>query len=326
MKQIYITDDFDGTLALNDNAHVPSITSNEVLIKVSAAGVNRADLFQADGLYPAPEGISSTVPGLEVAGTIMDIGSDVNTFSIRDSVCALLPGGGYSEYVAADSSVTLPIPKGFNFMEAASLPEALFTTWLALKYKADIQKGDHILIHCGASGVGSFAIQLAQALGCQVSATASTSEKCQFLRTLGADPVFNYRHDDAWLKSLKEEFGPIDVILDPLGGAYAQPNLSLLGYGGRYVSIAILDGKISEINLASILMKNISFYGMTLRSQPIAVKKCISQDLYSHVWPLLENHSITPHIDSHFTISQAQKAHDLLRQNKHKGKVILRFD
>ncbi|QSB02718.1 NAD(P)H-quinone oxidoreductase [Methylomonas sp. EFPC1] len=302
---------------------LPSPAPHQVLIKVAAAGVNRPDLMQRKGLYPPPPG-ASPVLGLEVAGTITELGSEVKDLKIGDPVCALLTGGGYAEYSLASACCCLPIPQGFSFIQAAALPETFFTVWSNLFDRAKLQAGESLLVHGGTSGIGTSAIQLGKAFGSQVIVTAGSDDKCQFCRELGADLSINYRQQDFVEAVMHQTDGKgVDVILDMIGGDYLPRNLKCLAIDGRLQQIAIQNGGKSEINLASVLMKRLTIAGTTLRPRNDDFKAKIAQQLFAKVWPLLESGQIKPIIDSVFPLARAAQAHERMESSQHIGKIIL---
>lgn len=301
----------------------PIPAAHQVLIKVAAAGISRPDLMQRQGLYPAPAG-ASPILGLEVAGTIVEIGQAVSEFKTGDQVCALVNGGGYSEYCLASAGCCLPIPNGFSFIQAASLPETFFTVWSNVFNRGGLQAGETVLIHGGSSGIGTTAIQLAKAFGCTVYVTAGNAEKCQSCLALGADAAINYHQDDfvAEIKQLTKQQG-VNLILDIVGGDYFPRNLKCLAVEGRLVQIAIQNGNSSEINLWSVMAKRLTITGSTLRGRDDDFKGQIAQQLRQQVWPLLENGRIKPIIDSVFPLASAELAHQRLISGQHFGKIIL---
>jgi putative PIG3 family NAD(P)H quinone oxidoreductase len=301
----------------------PVPAPHQVLIKVAAAGISRPDLMQRQGLYPAPAG-ASPILGLEVAGTVVEIGNAVSSFNIGDQVCALVNGGGYSEYCLASAVCCLPIPKGFSFIQAAALPETFFTVWSNVFNRGGLQAGESVLIHGGSSGIGTTAIQLAKAFGCTVYVTAGSEEKCQRCLALGADAAINYHQDDfvAVIKQLTAQQG-VNLILDIIGGDYFPRNLKCLALEGRLVQIAIQNGNTSEINLWSVMAKRLTITGSTLRGRDDDFKGQIAQQLRQQVWPLLENGSVKAIIDSVFPLASAELAHQRLISGQHFGKIIL---
>ena len=303
---------------------VPQPAPGEVLIQVAAAGVNRPDCLQRQGGYPPPPG-ASDIPGLEVAGTVVALGAGVDEWRIGDPICALLTGGGYAEYCVAPAPQCLPIPAGLSAQQAAALPETFFTVWSNVFDRARLQPGETLLVHGGASGIGTTAIQMATALGSRVFATVGGGEKVQPCLALGAERVIDYREEDfvQVVKEITNNKG-VDVILDMVGGDYVQRNLSALAVGGRLVFIAFLRGAKVELNLAPVMMKRLTITGSTLRARPIADKAPIAQALRETVWPLLENGAIRPLIDRVFPLTEAAAAHTLMESNRHVGKLLLR--
>jgi NADPH:quinone reductase len=302
---------------------VPTIALQEVLLKVAAAGVNRPDVMQRKGLYPPPPGVTD-IPGLEVAGMVVAIGSEVTTLKIGDSVCALVAGGGYAEYCSAMASCCLPIPTGLSLIEAAGIPETFFTVWSNLFDRAQLQAGEWLLVHGGSSGIGTTAIQLAKALGAKVMVTAGSESKCQFCLSLGADTAINYRTQDfvATVKTLTNGAG-MDVILDMVGGDYFPRNLACLATDGRLLQIAVQQGIKADINLLAVMLKRLSIMGSTLRPRPVAFKAAIASQLYQHVWPLLAQGQVKPIIYNTFALKDAMQAHQLMESSQHMGKIIL---
>jgi NADPH:quinone reductase len=303
---------------------VPQPASGEVLIQVAAAGVNRPDCLQRQGSYPPPPG-ASDIPGLEVAGTVVALGEGVDAWQVGDPVCALLTGGGYAEYCIAPAPQCLPIPVGLSAQQAAALPETFFTVWSNVFDRARLQPDEILLVHGGASGIGTTAIQMATALGSRVFATVGGGEKVQPCLALGAERVIDYREEDfvQIVKEITNNKG-VDVILDMVGGDYVQRNLSALAVEGRLVFIAFLRGAKVELNLAPVMMKRLTITGSTLRARPIADKAPIAQALRETVWPLLENGAIRPLIDRVFPLTEAAAAHTLMESNRHVGKLLLR--
>lgn len=313
-----------------ENAHltigsrdIPTPNLGQVLIKVFASGVNRADILQRQGKYPPPEGVSSVL-GLEVAGQIVKIGKDVTAFKEGDKVCALLEGGGYAEFAVANVACVLPIPENMSYIEAASLPEALFTAYSNLFFYAKMQKGENLLMHGGTSGVGVIAVQLAREFGIKCFATAGSEKKCEFLKELGVDLSINYKEQD-FVETIKQA-GGVDVVIDMVGGDYFQKNLSVLNQNGRLISIAMMNGAKTDINFAPLLLRNLTMIGTTLRNKPADFKASIAKDLINLVLPKIASGRIKPIIDSVFAIDEAQKAHDLMQSGRHIGKIILKFN
>jgi putative PIG3 family NAD(P)H quinone oxidoreductase len=302
---------------------LPTPLEKQVLIKVKAAGVNRPDLLQRQGVYPPPLG-ASPILGLEVAGTIIEIGNAVSYFKVGDQVCALVNGGGYAEYCLAAAECCLPIPQGFSFIEAAALPETFFTVWSNVFERGKLSIGETLLVHGGGSGIGTTAIQLAKALGNKVYVTAGSEEKCQCCIELGADAAIDYRNEEfvERIKQLTSGKG-VDVILDMIGGDYFPRNLQCLAVEGRLVQIAIQNGAKSEINLWSVMLKRQTITGSTLRARDDSYKGQIANQLHDKVWPLLANGQIKPVIDAVFPLAEAEAAHARMTNNQHFGKIIL---
>ena len=300
----------------------PQPGMGEVLIRVEAAGVNRPDIMQRKGLYPPPPG-ASDILGLEVAGTMAAVGEQVSNPRVGDDVCALVTGGGYAEYCIAAAPLCLPIPRGLNYIQAASLPETFFTVWTNVFERGKLQARDSILIHGGTSGIGVAAIQLARCFGSKVFATAGTEEKCRFCTDLGAQAI-NYHEQDfaASVLELTENRG-VDVILDMVGGDYLQRNLSCLAMEGRLVQIAVMNGQKGNINLATIMLKRLTLTGSTLRPRSVDEKARIARALLAQVWPLLESGEIKPIVHAVFKLEKAADAHSLMESGRHIGKIIL---
>ncbi len=302
---------------------LPEPGPGEVLIQVATAGVNRPDCLQRQGNYPPPPG-ASDLPGLEVAGTIVALGSGVESWRVGDPVCALLTGGGYAEYCTAPAPQCLPIPAGLSLQQAAALPETLFTVWSNVFDRARLQAGETLLVHGGTSGIGTTAIQLARALGARVITTVGSAGKVQPCLDLGAECVVCYRDEDfvQAAKIFTDNRG-VDVILDMVGGDYMQRNLSALAVEGRLVFIAFLRGAKAELNLAPVLLKRLTITGSTLRARPVADKARIAAALRQTVWPLLEQGRIRPILDRVFPLDEAAAAHALMESNRHIGKILL---
>lgn len=301
----------------------PQPAANQVLIKVAAAGVNRPDLMQRQGVYPPPTG-ASPVLGLEVAGVIEAVSAAVTGFQAGDAVCALVTGGGYAEYCVASSACCLPIPAGFSFVQAAALPETFFTVWSNLFNRAGLQPAETVLIHGGSSGIGTAAIQLAKAFGSRVIVTAGSAEKCRFCLELGADAAIDYRNADFVAAVLQHTDGRgADVILDMIGGDYLPRNLKCLAVEGRLVQIAIQHGAKAELNLWTLMLKRQTLTGSTLRARDDAFKGAIARELQQQVWPLLAAGQIKPVIYATFPLTQADNAHQLMQSSQHIGKLIL---
>jgi len=301
----------------------PEPKADEVLIRVFAAGVNRPDIMQRQGLYPPPQDASSVL-GLEVAGEVVACGETVNQWRTGDKVCALVNGGGYAEYALAPQAQCLPIPSCLTFVEAAALPETFFTVWHNLWQRACLQAGETLLIHGGSSGIGTTAIQMAVALGVKVFVTAGNDEKCKSCEKLGATKAINYRTQDfvAEIKRLTDGYG-VDVILDMVGGDYIQRNLSAAALEGRIVNIAYLNGSKTGMDFMPLMLKRLTLTGSTLRAQSAVVKQSIAQDLKTHIWPLLEKQMVKPVVAGTFPFAEVSKAHRLMESSEHIGKIIL---
>ncbi|MCB1768420.1 MAG: NAD(P)H-quinone oxidoreductase [Candidatus Competibacteraceae bacterium] len=302
---------------------LPQPATGELLIQIAAAGVNRPDCLQRQGSYPPPPG-ASDIPGLEVAGTVVAVGEGVDHWAVGDQVCALLTGGGYAEYCVAPAPQCLPVPAGLNLQQAAALPETFFTVWSNIFDRGRLQPGETLLVHGGASGIGTTAIQLAKALGSRVLTTVGSPDKVQPCLDLGAERVIHYREEDfvQVVKSITNGRG-VDVILDMVGGDYVQRNLSALAVEGRLVFIAFLRGAKVELNLAPVMMKRLTVTGSTLRARPVADKAPIAQALRETVWPLLATGMVKPIIDQTFPLTEAAAAHTLMESNRHIGKILL---
>jgi putative PIG3 family NAD(P)H quinone oxidoreductase len=319
MKAIHVQEDHSLIWSETDT---PTATGNEVLIKVHASAINRADLLQRQGMYPPPPGASS-VMGLECAGEVIEIGPEVTGFKTGDRVCALLAGGGYAEVVSVDAGSVVPVPNGLTMEQAAALPEVFATAWLNLFMEANLQPGEKVILHAGASGVGTAGIQLCKAFGNPVFVTVGNEDKLQACLELGAAAGSN-RHDGPFKDKARElSADGIDVILDPVGGSYLADNIDLLAMGGRLVLIGLMGGAQTDINLAAMMIKRLRVIGSTLRARPLAEKAAVMQQLRDLVWPKIESGEIKPVVDSIFPIAEAAQAHDLVATDKTIGKVIL---
>lgn len=301
----------------------PEPGPGEVLIKVSAAGVNRPDVFQRQGAYPPPPG-ASDLPGLEVAGEIVSGDAAAAGLSVGDKVCALLAGGGYAEYAVAPAAQCLPIPRGLSEIEAAGLPETYFTVWSNVFDRGRLAQGETFLVHGGASGIGTTAIQLATAMGNKVYATAGSDERARATEQLGAVQGINYRDQDfvEEIKAATEGRG-VDVILDMVAGDYVNRNLKCLADDGRVVIIALLGGSKGTVDCAQILRRRLTVTGSTLRPRPVEFKADIAQSLLRHVWPLLESGRIKPIVHQTFPLERACDAHAMMEAGEQIGKLIL---
>ncbi|MFB9149964.1 NAD(P)H-quinone oxidoreductase [Roseovarius ramblicola] len=300
---------------------VPEPGAGEVLIRLAWAGVNRPDALQRAGMYAPPPG-ASDLPGLEGAGEIVAVGAGVSDWSVGDHVCALLPGGGYAQYVTTPAAHCLPVPAGMDLREAACLPETFFTVWSNVFGRGALRGGERFLVHGGSSGIGTTAIQLAHAFGARVFATAGSAEKCAVCERLGAERAINYREED-FVEVLKAE-GGADLILDMVGGDYLPRNVKALADDGRLVQIAFLQGPKVELNFAQVMMRRLTITGSTLRPQSDLVKAHIAEGLRTHVWPLIEAGRVAPVMDSEFPLEQAAAAHQRMESSAHVGKIVLR--
>ena len=301
----------------------PQIKKNELLIKVEAAGVNRPDIMQRQGLYPPPPG-ASDIPGLEVAGEVVAINTNKSRFKIGDKVCALVSGGGYSSYCIAPIEQTLPIPKGLSYIEAAAIPETFFTVWANVFDRGKLTKNDTILIHGGASGIGTTAIQLASSFGAKVFTTVGSEEKCNKMKELGAELAINYNRDD-FEKVINEYTNNkgINIILDIIGASYFNKNLNILSKNGKLLIIAFQGGYENKLNLLPILKKWLTVTGSTLRPRSVEEKGLIANQLYEKVWPLIEKKVVLPQIYGSYKLKDANKAHTLVESSQHIGKIVL---
>ncbi len=302
---------------------LPVLKAGEVLIKVHAAGVNRPDVLQRTGNYPVPPG-ASDIPGLEVAGEIVDGDLGNSGFNKGDLVCALVQGGGYAEYCAAPIEQCLPVPKGWTALQAASLPETFFTVYSNIFERAKLAPGETLLVQGGTSGIGVTAIQMATALGHRVFATAGTDDKCRACESLGAERGINYKTEDfvEVVKSLTDGKG-VNVAIDMVAGSYVNREIQCLADDGRLVVIALLGGVKGEVNFGEIMRRRLTVTGSTLRPRPVAFKHDIAQKLRAKIWPLLESGAIKPVIFKSFPLAQAADAHALMETSTHVGKIML---
>jgi putative PIG3 family NAD(P)H quinone oxidoreductase len=295
----------------------PAPGPGEVLLDVVAAGVNRADISQRQGNYPPPKG-APEYPGLEASGRISALGEGVAGWQVGDEVCALLSGGGYAERVAVPAGQLLPIPAGLSLVEAAGLPEVVCTVWSNVFALAGLRAGESFLVHGGASGIGTFAIQLAKARGARVLCTVGSDEKAERCRELGADVAINYRTAD-----FVEAAKPVDVILDIMGAKYLQRNVDALGTGGRLMIIGLQGGRRAELDLAKLLAKRAMVQATGLRARPLAAKAEIIADVRANVWPLIESGAVRTVVDRAIPMSDAASAHRILEESTHVGKILL---
>ena len=300
-----------------------SLADNDVLIDVKASGINRPDVIQRLGMYPPPPG-ASPIPGLEVAGIVKATGKKVGAWSVGDKVCALVTGGGYAQECIASEETCLPIPAGFDFIQAAALPETFFTVWSNVFDRGGLKAGESLLVHGGSSGIGSVAIQMAKAFGATVFTTAGSDEKCVFCTGLGADLAINYKEQNFEDEILKATDGKgVDVVLDMVGGDYINQNINCMALDGRHVSIAFLGGPTLEINMLPVMLKRLTLTGSTLRARSNTFKGKIATALHTKVWPLLESGKISPQIHKTYPLDEASKAHQMMEESSHMGKIIL---
>lgn len=300
---------------------MPSPGHGQVLIRVAFAGVNRPDALQRAGSYAPPPG-ASDLPGLEAAGEVAAVGPDVSAWRVGDPVCALVPGGGYAEYVVTPAAQCLPVPSGMGLREAACLPETFFTVWTNVFERGGLTAGERFLVHGGSSGIGTTAIQLAHVMGARVFATAGSAEKCTACLSLGAERAINYRDED--FCQVMRDAGGADLILDMVGGDYLPRNIKALADDGRLVQIAFLQGPKVAVNFAQVMMRRLTITGSTLRPQSDIAKARIAQGLRRVVWPLLEAGRIAPVMDQEFPLAEAAAAHARMESSAHIGKIVLR--
>lgn len=302
---------------------IPVAGPEQVVIKVAAAGVNRPDVVQRMGNYPAPKG-ASDLPGLEVSGTIIEVGSNCTRWAVGDDICALLNGGGYAEYAAADALTCLPIPDGISVEDAAGIPETAFTVWHNVFERGGLVSGESLLVHGGSSGIGTMAIQMAKAQGCEVIVTAGSDEKCGACMELGADVAVNYRDQDFVDVIRNRPDKGVNVILDMVGGDYMQRNLKCLRPDGRLVMIAFLEGSKATVDFMALMLKRLSITGSTLRSRSLVDKGAIAAAVQDTVWPWISNGSVRPRIDRILPLSKAGEAHRVMEKSGHIGKILLK--
>lgn len=304
----------------------PRPAAGEMLVKVTAAGVNRPDVLQRQGGYAPPPG-ATDIPGLEIAGKVVALGEGVTGWKVGDAVCALVAGGGYAEYCSAPVPQCLPFPKGYDAVRAAALPETFFTVWTNVFDRGRLMAGESFLVHGGSSGIGTTAIQLAKAFGARVFATAGGPEKCAACRKLGAEVAIDYRTEDFAEAVAKATDGRgVDVILDMVGGDYILRNLKSLALEGRLVQIAFLKGSTAEINLLPLMVKRQTLTGSTLRPRSVAEKGVIAESLRQKVWPLLDAGTVAPIVHATFPLAKAADAHRLMESSAHIGKIVLTMD
>ena len=299
----------------------PEPGHGQILIRVAYAGVNRPDALQRAGSYAPPPG-ASPLPGLEASGHVAAVGPGVTDWQVGDAVCALLPGGGYAEYVVTPAAHALPVPEGLSLAEAACLPETCFTVWSNVVMRGGLTAGERFLVHGGSSGIGTTAIQIAAALGARVFATAGSAEKCDACTALGAERAINYREED--FVAVLKEAGGANLILDMVGGSYLPRNVKALADDGRLVQIAFLSGPKVELNFAEVMVRRLTITGSTLRPQSDLAKGRIAAEVRAHVWPMIAAGRLKPVMDSEFAMDDAAKAHARMESSAHVGKIVLK--
>lgn len=322
MRAVVVSTPGDPDVLIPAEKPVPAVGPTDVLIDVAAAGINGADLAQRRGAYPSPAGAPDW-PGLEVSGTVAQIGAAVNGFATGDRVCALIPGGGYAELVSVDERLVLPVPAGVDLIDAAGLPEVAATVWSNVFMLAELHQGQTLLVHGGSSGIGSMAIQLGVALGARVIATAGSDSKVAFCESLGAIGV-NYREQD-FVQSVKQSTGDegANVVLDMVGGDYIARDIHALAIDGRIMVIANKSGAASEFDVGRLMAKRGRIWGTTLRARPIEERSRIIAEVREQVWPLIESGDVRPIVDSRFPLFSAADAHRRMESSQHIGKILL---
>ena len=323
MRAIEITEPGGPEVLRPATLPVPVPGHGQIVIRVAYAGVNRPDALQRAGSY-APPANASPLPGLEASGTVVELGPNVTRWSIGDKVAALLPGGGYAEYVTTHESHALPIPDGMSMKQAACLPETCFTVWSNVVMRGGLRAGERFLVHGGASGIGTTAIQIARSLGARVFTTAGTDDKARACQALGAERAFNYKTED-WAAEVKA-MGGADLILDMVGGPYLPRNIRTLADDGRLVQIAFLQGPKIELNFAEMMMRRLTITGSTLRPQSDAAKARIAREVETHVWPMIAASHFAPVMDSEYPLEQAAQAHARMESSDHTGKIVLKVE
>jgi NADPH:quinone reductase len=324
MRQVYFEGHGGPDVIRIGEAEIPEPGPGQVLIEVVAAGVNRPDCLQRQGVYPPPPG-ESAIPGLEIAGRVVACGTGVSAPCEGAAVCALAGSGGYAEYALAHSSLCLPVPEKLSSVEAAGLPETYFTVFDNVFTRGRLAPGETLLVHGGSSGIGSTAIQLAKQFGARVIATAGSSEKCTFCKTLGADFAIDYKTQD-FVEEVKKIAGKtgVDVVLDMVGGTYLQRNLSVMAFEGRLVQIGFLQSPIAEkFDMRPVMLRRLTLTGSTLRARSVAQKAEIAAALREKVWPLLDKGLVKPHIHATFPLENARDAHEMMESSSHLGKILL---
>ncbi|HET7397178.1 MAG TPA: NAD(P)H-quinone oxidoreductase [Intrasporangium sp.] len=323
MRAITIPEAGEADALVLADVPAPTVGPGQVLVDVVAAGLNRADIMQRQGLYPPPPG-ASELPGLEVSGRIAALGEGVDGWHVGDEVCALLDGGGYAEQVVVPAGQLLPVPAGVSLEDAAALPEVTCTVWSNVFLTANLQPGQHFLVHGGGSGIGTIAIQLAKAVGAHVAVTAGSPEKLEVCRELGAETLVNYRDEDFVdvVRSASKGHGA-DVILDNMGAKYLARNVDLLAVSGRLVVIGLMGGRRAELDLGVLLAKRAAVIATSLRARPAAEKATIVAAVREHVWPLLESGDVRPVVSSRYPLADAAQAHRQMEASTHIGKILL---
>jgi NADPH2:quinone reductase len=323
MQYIDFSDHGGPDVMVIKKGRIPDPKEGELLIRVQAAGVNRPDIMQRQGLYPPPRG-ASAVLGLEVAGEVAEIGKSVTGWTVTDKACALTNGGGYAEYVAVPAGQCLPVPAALAVDEAAALPETFFTVWANVFELGALKAGETLLVHGGSSGIGTTAIQMAKSSGARVFTTAGSETKCEACRRLGADIVINYHQQD-YVEVIQTATGGkgVDVILDMVGGDYVDRNFKAASLGGRIVNIAFMKGSRVEVDMLPVLFKRLIVTGSVLRPRSASEKAGIAQKLRENIWPIIERGDIKPLIAARFPLKDAPAAHRLMESGNHIGKIIL---
>jgi NADPH2:quinone reductase len=310
-------------LKLMDLPEPSLIKSNQILIKVSFAGVNRPDIVQRQGNYPAPDG-HSKILGLEISGIVLEIGQGVKRFKKGDKVAALVNGGGYAEYCIAEQETTFKIPDSLNLKQAASIPECFFTAWSNLVQRGSLKEGDSVLIHGGTSGIGLASIEILKLFKAKIFTTVGSAEKKEFCKNIGVNYIFNYKEED-YYKEIKKKIKGLNLILDYIGGEYINKNINLLANDGKLINIGFQNGSSAEINLMKVMLKRLTISGSTLRIRDSNFKSRILKELTKYVFPYFKTRQVKCYIDSVFHLSEASKAHKRLDEGVHIGKVILKI-
>lgn len=323
MRGISITQPGDADVLQVTEVDAPTAGPGEVVVDMVAAGVNRADVMQRLGHYPPPKG-ASPLPGLELSGTIREVGPQVEGWSVGDEVCALVDGGGYAEQVKVPAGQLLPVPKGVSLTDAAGLPEVACTVWSNVFMTANLQPGEVFLVHGGSSGIGTMAIQLATAAGARVAVTAGSRDKLEVCRGLGAEILVNYKEQDfvEEVRAATDGHGA-DVVLDLMGAKYLPRNVDLLATSGRLVVIGLMGGRKGELDLGKLLTKRAAVIATSLRARPAAEKAAIVAAVREHVWPLIEDGAVRPVVQGTHPLDRAADAHRELEASSHIGKILL---